>query len=114
MFEDELVRNDTVFLLAEDKDMIAGFILLRADFNEAELFKIAVPKKYRCSGIGAILLDEAVKRVRVKGAEHIFLEVREDNMTAISLYEKKGFVKTGKRKNYYNGSINALLMELKL
>ena len=42
----------------------------------------------------------------------ITLEVREDNIPAIKLYEKNGFIKKAKRKGYYNG-IDGFLMERK-
>lgn len=40
----------------------------------------------------------------------ITLEVNENNKIAISLYEKFKFEICGKRKNYYNGTDNALIM----
>ena len=40
----------------------------------------------------------------------ITLEVREDNLYAIKLYEKFGFIKKAIRKGYYQG-IDGILME---
>ena len=42
------------------------------------------------------------------GVNKIFLEVREKNAPAISLYIKNGFVKISERKNYY-GDENAVV-----
>jgi ribosomal-protein-alanine N-acetyltransferase len=42
------------------------------------------------------------------------LEVREGNLAAIKLYEKAGFVSTGKRKAYYRDpDEDARLLEIK-
>jgi len=38
---------------------------------------------------------------RAKGAQSIFLEVRESNQAARSLYEKWAFVESGRRIRYY-------------
>ena len=42
----------------------------------------------------------------------ITLEVREDNIFAIKLYEKNGFIKKAKREGNYNW-IDGILMERK-
>ena len=65
-----------------------------------------------CCGTTATLamLNDAVK----KGARQFFLEVRESNLSAISLYKSFGFIGIGKRKNYYSSpKENAILMSLK-
>ncbi|MEG1351383.1 MAG: GNAT family N-acetyltransferase, partial [Bacilli bacterium] len=43
---------------------------------------------------------------------NILLEVREDNIFAIKLYEKYGFEKIGIREKYYNKT-DAIVMERK-
>ena len=40
----------------------------------------------------------------------ITLEVREDNISAIKVYEKLGFKRKAIRKNYYDG-VDGILME---
>ena len=50
-----------------------------------------------------------LERIYVKD---ISLEVRENNIPAISLYEKNGFEKKAIRKGYYKG-IDGILMERK-
>ena len=44
----------------------------------------------------------------------IILEVNENNISAIKLYEKNGFKKYGLRTRYYNNTDNALIMNLKI
>ncbi len=47
------------------------------------------------------LLEELEKTIKNKGVKECRLEVREDNTTAIKLYEKLGYKKIAKLKNYY-------------
>ncbi|WP_454781847.1 N-acetyltransferase family protein [Legionella sp. WA2022007384] len=60
---------------------------------------IGVIAPYRGQGIGEALLSTALQMAKSKGLTRIELTVREHNQTAISLYEKYGFVKEGVHKN---------------
>jgi ribosomal-protein-alanine N-acetyltransferase len=44
-----------------------------------------------------------------QGIAACFLEVREDNLGAIALYEQAGYVKTGRRPAYYQDGCAAVL-----
>ena len=63
------------------------------------------------------LLVHSIEMARQQGAMMIYLEVRESNARAISLYEKMNFAQIGTRKDYYpafegreNGLIYALVL----
>lgn len=89
--------------LAERVDgSIAGFALLRAIADEAELLLIAVDPDARQNGIGAALVDDFVVLATARGARRLHLEVRDGN-TAIVLYERAGFSLVGRRRDYYRG-----------
>lgn len=62
--------------------------------HRAEL-GIAVVKAAWGQGVGTALLQKIVDYAKGHGIEMINLEVRSDNLRAIALYEKFGFVKTG-------------------
>lgn len=76
----------------------AGYLIASVLFGEAELYRIAAVQGMRRSGIGTALLDALTGDSR---AECVFLEVRASNAPAIALYEKAGFVMTGRRAGYY-------------
>jgi len=65
------------------------------------LENIVVSPLFRREGIGRRLLEELLSRARESGGDALFLEVRESNTAARSLYEQAGFQLTGRRKNYY-------------
>lgn len=78
----------------------AGFLLSRHAPGEEELLLVAVKPEYRRNGIGGRLIEMFFESAAARGAENIFLEMR-DNNPAESLYRKHGFEPIGRRKAYY-------------
>ncbi|WP_301332514.1 GNAT family N-acetyltransferase [Parerythrobacter lacustris] len=78
----------------------AGFTLVRAVPGEEELLLIGVKPQDRASGLGRKLLDFLVRDARSRGAERVFLEMRENN-PAVNLYVNAGFRQIGRRSGYY-------------
>jgi ribosomal-protein-alanine N-acetyltransferase len=69
----------------------------------------------RRQGIGARLLDAAIARVRASDVDSLYLEVRDSNAPARSLYLSRGFVEVGRRKDYYRRpKEDALVLRLDL
>ena len=78
-----------------------GFAIVRAAPGEEEILLIAVEPALRRRGIGARLLAILAANARLRRAEKLFLEMRENN-PARSLYEAHGFSPIGRRRNYYS------------
>jgi ribosomal-protein-alanine N-acetyltransferase len=78
-----------------------GFILCRVVVDEAEILTLAVRPSARRTGLGARLTEAAADFAATAGAERLFLEVAEDNVAARALYDRTGFIETGRRRNYY-------------
>lgn len=94
------------FSAKDEEDKMVGYIILFDNSDSLEIMKIGVLPEARQRGIASLLIDE-VKRKE----QDIFLEVRENNMSAIRFYEKNSFVVVGKRKNYYSDTgESAILM----
>lgn len=92
---------------------LIGYIGIQFVCDEAEIANLAVHPDRRSEGIGRALLDEAKRFCIENGIEVLHLEVRCGNDTAIGLYERYGFLKTGHRKGYYADSgEDALLYSL--
>jgi ribosomal-protein-alanine N-acetyltransferase len=81
-----------------------GFTLSRAAGPEVELLLIAVHPGERGRGTGHLLIKTACNDAIRRGAVDIFLEVRENNAAARSLYAKAGFTDIGRRTDYYAGA----------
>lgn len=98
-----------MFVIEQDNQIIA-YCSVWIVKDEVQLNKIAVKPEFRKRGLGRWLIEKIEYASSKKGAIHILLEVREKNTTAISFYEKLGFIKNGLRKNYYRDD-NAVLMK---
>ena len=74
------------------------------------LAPVAVAAPAQGTGLGArlrrALLEEAVRR----GQRVVSLEVRADNEAAQRLYARHGFTRTGVRRGYYPGGVDALVL----
>jgi [ribosomal protein S18]-alanine N-acetyltransferase len=88
-------------VLVLEETVLQGFIVGRAAGEEWELENIAVAEPAHRRGLGTHLLEEFIGLARGRGAQSVFLEVRESNLAARQLYEKYAFVETGRRKRYY-------------
>ena len=89
-----------------------GFAVWRVAGDDAEIITIGVRPTARRSGIADTLVAIMEKDVRGR-AKKIFLEVANDNIAAIKLYKKNGFVRVGVRPKYYDG-IDGIIMEKKV
>ena len=98
---------------AENKPV--GFICGQSVSDECELYRIAVLPEYRHQCIATKLMVYFINKCKSNGIKSIFLEVRCDNEPAKYLYEKHGFIKVGRRKNYYTEPVcEALIYKAEL
>ena len=96
------------YLIYVEKDKILGYIYYSDIYERAEINQIEVNKIHRNCGKGNFLLNYMINLLK----KNITLEVKEDNYSAIKLYEKNKFEKKAIRKGYYNG-IDGILYERK-
>lgn len=114
-FEELLQLSYIVALVAEEGDRIEAYLIARVIAGEAEILNLAVAPEIRRGGLGGRLLDRGLERLRKKGAERVWLEVRESNTAARELYLRRGFVDAGRRAKYYRAPIeDALVLQLPL
>jgi [ribosomal protein S18]-alanine N-acetyltransferase len=101
-------------LVVEQDGNVVGFIVGRQVEYEWEIENIAVTGAARRCGLGSRLVGELLELVRSRGGKSVFLEVRESNRAARSLYEKWAFLEVGRRKMYYqNPAEDALVLKFK-
>ena len=101
LLEQELYHDTVSLIVAQgEDDTVLGYAALQVILDEGCLEKIAVDARFRRQGVAEELL-RAFLRFGAAKLSFITLEVRESNAPAIGLYEKLGFQKVGRRKNYY-------------
>ena len=97
----ECVASEVVFLVAAAPDGVAGYVIAQDAADEGEILNLAVvPARHR-AGIGRALVEHALAALGKRGAERVFLEVRESNAAARALYRVLGFQEVGRRSRYY-------------
>jgi ribosomal-protein-alanine N-acetyltransferase len=69
--------------------------------GEMHIVTLATHPAWRRRSLGEWLLLEMLAKARSQGASEATLEVRMSNLVAQQLYQKLGFVETGRRKRYY-------------
>ena len=95
------VGHSRIVSVIEENSVIQGFLVGRCLDAEWEIENVAIAGPARRRGLGTRLVGEFLDRARSEGAQSVFLEVRESNRAARSLYEKWAFVESGRRKHYY-------------
>lgn len=109
-YEDESNNLLAHYIVAEHEEEIIGFGGFWSVIDEAQITNIGVSKAFRKQGIGQKILEKMIKLAAENGCLGMTLEVREDNIPALVLYEGNGFIREGLRKNYYDHKINGIIM----
>ncbi len=102
--------------VAEVENAIAGFLVSKQVFAgdansppEREILNLAVRVRYRRLGIASALLTQELAR-----KTNCFLEVRESNVAAQTLYRRFGFLEIARRDAYYQAPVEtAIVMRMK-
>ncbi len=97
-------------LAEEDGPVGSAIVNYRPDLIAAQLVSLAVLPRYRGRGIAHLLLSEAEKRVRARGARRMVLQVEVINVPAMNLYVHHGFTIEGVIGNYYGPGRDAFFM----
>ena len=103
-----LTDSSSVSLVSRVKGQIVGFVIGKTCMDKksatGRILTIDVSPDHRRKGIGQRLLQEIEKTFKDKGVKICFLEAREDNIAALNLYQKFGYKKVGRLKNYYGNA----------
>lgn len=85
----------------EGDDALVGYAGLWFDGDVTQVMTIGVAPVVQRHGVGAALLTALIERSRELGASAVLLEVRVDNVPAMTMYERFGFTVLGRRRRYY-------------
>jgi ribosomal-protein-alanine acetyltransferase len=109
-----LTAYNAIGLAARVNSEIAGFAIARVDIGRntsfGHILTVDIAPAYRRKGIAQKLLHEIETIFREKGIKECRLEVREDNVAALNLYQKLGYKKVGKLEKYY-GEAHGLYLQ---
>lgn len=100
---------------AWSQERLLGYFIADTILDESTLLNICVHPHHQGAGIGRQLLDYYLAQCAQRAIKYHYLEVRESNQPALTLYARAGYVIVGKRTDYYPtqyGHEDAILMQL--
>jgi [ribosomal protein S18]-alanine N-acetyltransferase len=112
LWADELTSHDRFVLVAADHTgHLVGVATFQLGDEVIDLHRVMVEARWRRMGVARDLLRAGFLYASTHGCSRMLLEVRDDNDTALALYEQFGFRVIDTRKNYYGQGLDALVME---
>jgi RimJ/RimL family protein N-acetyltransferase len=102
----EMIRAaEHLVLVAETGGEVVGNVLVSVDRGVATehigVLSITIDKAWRDVGIGTEMVAAAQRWTRERGLRKLSLGVFPDNERALAVYEKRGFVREGLRRQQY-------------
>ena len=91
IFKEELVNTNSKYLVLRYQSEIISFGGIKIILDEANLMDIVTKKNMRHQGFAKILLNELIKLAKENKCLSVTLEVNENNLNAIALYESFNF-----------------------
>jgi [ribosomal protein S18]-alanine N-acetyltransferase len=110
--EEELERagHGRSLLVAVDRGEVVGYAALAYNDDSADLLRVAVHPDRRREGVARRLCEDILASVD-PARTRVLLEVAADNVPATALYSRLGFAEIDRRRRYYGGSVDAVVME---
>lgn len=104
------------YVLSDANDRVCGTYLLfhMAEERRVHLGRFAVRPDLRRQGLATLMIEHAVRIARSQQAETLTLKVYEENLIALSVYDRAGFRPTGDREVEKTLGGSVLLMALQL
>jgi len=109
-----LIGSGNGFIIVYKQDnKIAGYaqISFRRNLAAGRFYSLAVHPDLQGKGIANILFSSVEKICKALDAPNVLLEIREDNDTLKSRYEKLGYKQYRLVKNYYPDGCAAIKMQ---
>ena len=95
-------QRHTHFFVMRLDNKIMGYCMTQVMFDTAEILRIGVSRAYQRQGLAKQILMEVMVFLKKMEVDKLLLEVRNDNLSAIGLYQGFDFKQIHVRKNYYD------------
>lgn len=112
--KNELSSPFSNYFVVKYSNQIVAFAGIKFILDEVELMNIVTKKSERHKKIATYLLNYLIDFCKLNKKNLINLEVNAKNSIAINFYKKHNFKQVNLRKNYYNGTDDAIIMVLNL
>ncbi|CAK8054460.1 GNAT family N-acetyltransferase [Eupransor demetentiae] len=99
----EVANPDSEFYFNMVGEKYAGYIKLNVgqaqteyrDADGMEIQRLYLKQRYKGQGLGRQLMEFAIKQAKKAGKKYLWLGVWEENESALSFYQKVGFIECG-------------------
>jgi len=92
----------TIYVIDQLEQILGAAVLLwRKGSSTAKLYSFMIDPAFQGRGLGGQLIDRCVTECQKRGCRTLALEVRMDNLKAIKLYERHGFIRQSLLANFY-------------
>ena len=117
-FIDSLAGGYPGRVLFDAQGEMLGYFVAMPGVDEMHLLNITVAPAAQGHGYGSFLIFALTNLCRENHAQQLWLEVRQSNERARTLYQRLGFTTVGVRKNYYPAPLSrredAVVMSLQI
>ncbi len=106
---DEAPMPPSGYVWEEDNRLVGNLSLIPISWEGKKgymIANVATHPDYRGRGIATAMTVIALRHSQEHGAASVWLQVREDNPTAIHIYEVNGFTERLRRTSWYSGPNN--------
>ena len=117
-FIDSIVAGYSARVLLDARGAMLGYFVTMAGVDEMHLLNITVAPEAQSRGHARLMIAALIALCRERAAQSLWLEVRQSNERARSIYARLGFVQQGVRKGYYPAPFghreDAVVMSLRI
>ena len=115
-YKEEFSSPTRHFVVALDEQLsIIGYAgVFAPGAAEADILTVGVVPEHRGKGIAKALMALITNWAKEQGTTAMMLEVKIDNLQAISLYQSLGYSTLNIRKDYFGAGLDAQVMRLEL
>ncbi len=110
-------KAHSIFMVLEYGTQVVGYglVLINSGTSLARLYSIAILKDFQGLGLASKLIKELEDRGALEeDCAYLRLEVKEDNKSAIRLYERLGYTKFTEKEDYYDDGKTAYCYEKRI
>lgn len=100
---------DAFWIMLDGEKIIGTAALKRMDECRCELKSLYIYERFQGRGLGRMLLKTVIEEAARSGCREMYLDTLSTSRRALSLYEKTGFVQTGRYNENYDADIFMVL-----
>jgi N-acetylglutamate synthase-like GNAT family acetyltransferase len=108
---DKYIFDSAIYVADIDGQIIGCYVLYLVDNDNIEIKNIVVNEKHQGKGMGTFLLNDAIKKAKLKGLKNIIIGTGNSSIGQLYLYQKAGFRITDIKPDFFSKNYNEPIFE---